>query len=388
VLIRFSQLVADGAPEAQILPLVAETAMESARADAALVLRVGEDGDASVVAVNGVPDAMLGWRAEAETIGAEVGELLRRACGDAFAQAHVRVLASGGGLFGALVLLFREPSHVNVERFELANAIVDLAATAMNRAAHDAELRRAYDELRASQAALLRTEKLRALGQMAAGVTHDLKNILNPISLHLQVIGRAASHGNTADVKESVEEAKLAVRRGVETVERLREFSRQAPEAKLEMVDVNRLVREARDLAKARMASRKGRMNEILEELGEPPSISARTGEVVSALVNLVVNAIDAMPDGGTITLRTRAERGGAIVEVADDGPGMPPEVEKRVFEPFFTTKGEAGTGLGLAMVYACVQRHGGTIALVTAPGKGTAFTLWFPAGGASKDVT
>ena len=214
---------------------------------------------------------------------------------------------------------------------------------------------------------------------MAAGVTHDLKNILNPISLYLQVLERAARRGDTDGVKNGIEEARRVVRRGVETVERLTEFSRQAPEAKLESADVNDLVHEAGDLAKPRMASRRGRMNTIREELGSPPLISARTGEIVSAIVNLVVNAIDAMPDGGTITLRTRAERGGAIVEVADDGPGMTPDVEKRVFEPFFTTKGDAGTGLGLAMVYACVQRHGASIALVTAPGEGTTFTLWFP---------
>jgi signal transduction histidine kinase len=376
VLLRFAQLVADGAPREQTFPLLVDAALESSGADGAVVLDVGADGDAHVVAAKGMPEAILGLTAEAETIGAELGERIRRAAGAGFA--HVRAMASGGGLFGALVLLFQKrPSE---DRLELANGLVDLVAAALNKAARVDELRRAYDELRASQEALLRTEKLRALGQMAAGVAHDLKNILNPISLHCQVIGRAASRGDLDSVKEGVEDAKLVVRRGVETVERLREFSRQTPDAKLQSADVNRLVHEARDIAKPRMASRQGRMNEIHEELGKPPTIAARTGEVVSAIVNLVVNAIDAMPDGGTITLRTRAERGGAIIEVSDDGPGMPPEIEKRVFEPFFTTKGEAGTGLGLAMVYACVQRHNGTIALVTAPGKGTTFTLWFPA--------
>jgi signal transduction histidine kinase len=99
----------------------------------------------------------------------------------------------------------------------------------------------------------------------------------------------------------------------------------------------------------------------------------------VNALVNLIANAIDAMPAGGTITLRSGEGDGGAWVSVADDGPGMPPEVERRVFEPFFTTKGEAGTGLGLAMVQATMRRHGGTVKLVTEPGQGTTFTLWFP---------
>jgi signal transduction histidine kinase len=126
------------------------------------------------------------------------------------------------------------------------------------------------------------------------------------------------------------------------------------------------------------MAAR-GRGSFIREELGSPPPVRGRSSEIVSALVNLIVNAIDAMRDGGTITLRTGESERGTWVQVADDGPGMPPDVEVRVFEPFFTTKGEAGTGLGLAMVYASMQRHGGSIRLETAPGKGTTFTLWFP---------
>jgi signal transduction histidine kinase len=127
------------------------------------------------------------------------------------------------------------------------------------------------------------------------------------------------------------------------------------------------------------MSSKGGRLGKIKEELESPPLVTGRSGEIVSALVNLVVNAIDAMPSGGTITLRTGQTDTSSWVAVQDDGPGMPPEIERRVFEPFFTTKGEEGTGLGLAMVYACMQRHGGSVALETAPGRGTTFTLSFP---------
>jgi len=99
--------------------------------------------------------------------------------------------------------------------------------------------------------------------------------------------------------------------------------------------------------------------------------------------VNLVINAIDVLTDhGGTATVRSRTTEEHVEIDVSDTGPGMPPEVERRVFEPFFTTKGEAGTGLGLAMVYACMRRHAGSVALVTAEGKGTTFTLKFPRSG------
>jgi signal transduction histidine kinase len=135
-------------------------------------------------------------------------------------------------------------------------------------------------------------------------------------------------------------------------------------------------------IARPRMSSRKGALSRIVEELGEVSPVVARADEVVAAVVNLVANAIDAMPDGGTITLRTGTSEGRAWLTVADTGPGMTPEVQARVFEPFFTTKGEEGTGLGLAMVFATMQRYRGSVSLETEPGKGAAFTLSFPADG------
>jgi signal transduction histidine kinase len=98
--------------------------------------------------------------------------------------------------------------------------------------------------------------------------------------------------------------------------------------------------------------------------------------------LNLLVNAIDAMPKGGHIVVRTSLDQAGALLEVTDDGPGIPQEVADHVFEPFFTTKGDAGTGLGLAMVTSCAERYGGRVLLRTAPGEGTTVGLWFPAAG------
>ncbi|HSN99467.1 MAG TPA: ATP-binding protein [Candidatus Nanopelagicales bacterium] len=254
-----------------------------------------------------------------------------------------------------------------------------------------AEQRAMREELRASQETLARSAKLRALGQMAAGISHDLKNILNPISLHLQLLKRAVTRGAADEARESIAEMDQILKRGVQTIERLREFSRQSPESRAEIVDINQLAHEATEIARSRMASRPSLSLTLREEHGRPPPVMARSGELVSAVVNLVVNAIDALSQPlstgtgtgehapGLITLRTGESRGGAWIEVADNGPGMVPEVEQHVFDPFFTTKGQEGTGLGLAMVYACVQRHGGTVSLVTAPGRGARFTLWFP---------
>jgi signal transduction histidine kinase len=192
----------------------------------------------------------------------------------------------------------------------------------------------------------------------------------------LQIITRSLDRGKIDDAKESAVEMKQALQRGLQTLERLRSFSRQTKDEKTEDVDLDQLAREAVAIGKSRAASRQARIPRLVEELTGPPVVRAVGGEVVAALVNLVVNAIDA--GAGTITIRSGTSDGGSWIEVADDGPGMPPEVAKRVFEPFFTTKGEEGTGLGLAMVYATMERCGGTVTIDTKEGKGTTFRLLF----------
>jgi signal transduction histidine kinase len=375
-LTRFARLASEAGTGPTILPLLADALIAHAGADAVAVVEIHEGG-ARLVPSPHLPGELAGVTLEADAVGEEIGTTLSVACGGRFGQVRSRPLVSGGGLFGFVVMFFE--GRQSPDRLTLAEGLIDLAAVTLASATKLQQLARSHAELKASQDALARTEKLRALGQMAAGVSHDLKNILNPLSLHLQLIERSIARGNTDAAKESVVEMKQVLVRGVQTIERLRDYSRQSPESRAEEVDLNKLVHEAGEIARPRMAARGGRANRIREELGAPRPVMARSGEIVSALVNLVVNAIDAMPGGGTITLRTGESEGASWVEVADDGPGMPPEVERRVFEPFFTTKGAEGTGLGLAMVYACMQRHGGSVKLETAPGKGTAFTLLFP---------
>lgn len=229
-----------------------------------------------------------------------------------------------------------------------------------------------------------RSEKLRALGQMAAGMSHDLRNLLSPLSLHLQLLERAIRSGATADMAGSVAAMKDILDRGIHTIERLRDFSRQSPERRTDAVDLNQIAREAVELCRAQMAAGRDAPSVIQQALGRPPELLAHAADLRAAVASLMQNAAEAMPDGGHITLRTGEERGGAWIEVEDDGPGMPPEVEERAFEPFFTTKAGKGAGLGLATVYACVARHGGAVTLETAPGRGARFRLWIPAGAAA----
>jgi signal transduction histidine kinase len=376
-LVRFARVVSDAATPGEVLPLLADAIHGLVGAGGVAVVEIGREGGARLAVARGLPPGAVSLELAPDALGAELGRAVTKACGDAFSLAETRPLVASGNLFGAVVMLFREPAVPRL--LQLAEGFVDLAAIALEEAAQIEKLERSHAELRLSQEALARTEKLRALGQMAAGVSHDLKNILNPLSLHLQVADRAILRGDTAEARESIVEMKQVVVRGVETVERLRSYSRQTKESKAQLVDLDRLVREAMGIAKPRMAAT-GHILRVVEELHAPAPVLADSSELVSALVNLLVNAIDAAGTiGKTLTLRSGPADDGSFVEVEDDGPGMPPEVEKRVFEPFFTTKGAEGTGLGLAMVYATMQRYGGTITLDTVVGRGTRFRLWFP---------
>lgn len=239
-------------------------------------------------------------------------------------------------------------------------------------------------ELARSEGLLVRSEKLRALGEMAAGISHDLKNLLNPLSLYIQVLERALASGDTADAKQSLDEMKRILTHGVQTIERLRDYGKKSADADLVCVDLDKLVAEAAALTQPKMNAG-GRKFRVTQDLHAPATVRGRPGEILSAIVNLLVNAADAMRESGKgdlIRISTGNEDGRSFVRVADDGPGMDPEVARRVFEPFFSTKGDEGTGLGLAMVQGAAQRHGGEVVLDTAPGAGATFTLWFPENG------
>jgi signal transduction histidine kinase len=377
-LVRFARTVSDAATPSEILTLLADAGQEHVGAGGVCVVELSSVGGAHIAVARGLPPEAARLVPDPDSMGEEFGRALSAACAGAFAHSETRPLVASGSLFGAVIMLFNvaPPSE---RQLQLADGLVDLTSTALASAMHLEKLEKSNAELRASQEMLSRSEKLRALGQMAAGVSHDLKNILNPLSLHLQFADRSLARGKLEEVHESIVEMRQVVVRGVETVERLRSYSRQSKESKLELVDLDVLAREAAAIAKPRMAAT-GHLVRIEEQLSGPPSVLAVPSELVNALVNLVVNAIEAIGDAGrVIQVRTGASEDGSFVEIEDDGPGMPPEIEQRVFEPFFTTKGHEGTGLGLAMVYATVQRFAGRVTLDTEVGRGTRFRLWFP---------
>ena len=225
---------------------------------------------------------------------------------------------------------------------------------------------------------LARSEKLSALGQLAMGMAHDFTNLLQAILGHTQLIAHDPSPERLQRGLSTIEQA---VRDGVETVGRIRRFARRDVDRRLELVDMRDVVRQAIEIVRPRWSQSDVRGTRILvrQQLGSVPGIQARGAELREALINLVLNAVDAMPQGGSITLETRHEGDWALLSITDTGTGIPPDVRRRIFEPFFTTK-ESGTGLGLSIVSGIISSYGGTIDVDSEFGRGTTFTIRLPA--------
>lgn len=237
-------------------------------------------------------------------------------------------------------------------------------------------------ELLALQEATSRDRRLAAVGQLAAGVMHDVNNALNPIMAAAYLLEMNA--GNPDAVRDYAVRIARAAETGAATAARVGRFIRQEPllGAREDMVDLSVMVEEVVAMTRPLWQERaKGGVVHLDEELVSGAIVRGIAGELREALLNLVQNALDAMAGGGTLRIRTTKDAREISVSVTDTGIGMSAEVRERAFEPFFTTKGVNGTGLGLAEVYGIARRHRGRAEIESAPGLGTTVRLVFPAG-------
>jgi signal transduction histidine kinase len=263
------------------------------------------------------------------------------------------------------------------------------------------ELELSNEALRQAQQALIQQERLRALGQMASGIAHDINNAISPIALYTEsMLERETSL--SPEARERLVTIQRAIDDVAQTVARMREFYRpREPELEQSQVELNQLVQQVVDLTRARWSDqpqRRGIMIELKTQLASDLlQVRGADNEIRDALTNLIFNAVDAMPDGGVIEVRTSmpgvlaqgdASTRQVRLEVSDTGIGMDEETRRRCLEPFFTTKGERGTGLGLAMVYGMAQRHGCALEVDSTPGTGTTVRLIFPVSTATSSST
>jgi signal transduction histidine kinase len=248
------------------------------------------------------------------------------------------------------------------------------------------DLKQAVTALRSSEQKLAKTQHLSAVGTMASGIAHDFNNALMLIMGSGEImLDDAEVGGLTKEIAIPLLHDILTAARDASTlVGQLRKFSRSGEiEEVHQPVDLNALIEQAVSFTKPRwdkQASCEGKKIRVVVDFHDIPVIPGDPARLRDAITNLVFNAVDAMPTGGTLTLRTRAEGNHVLLEVCDTGVGMTEEVRRTCFEPFFTTKGQKGTGLGLAMVHGIAQHHSGTIDIASKPGKGSTFTLRLPA--------
>jgi PAS domain S-box-containing protein len=288
-------------------------------------------------------------------------------------------------VFGVLVAARRGAGNFSSGECEFLRQLSEHVALAMHQAELYGALQAAYDDLRQTQQRVMQQERLRALGQMASGIAHDINNALSPAALYVEsLLERDTSL--SAQAKDYLVIIQRAIEGVANTVARMKEFYRQRePQRAHAPVTLSQVIDQAIDLTHARwhdMPQERGMVIRLETEV--PPNLPWIMGaetEIRDALTNLILNAVDAMPDGGTLKLCSReADSGYVRIDVIDTGVGMDEDTRARCLEPFFTTKGERGTGLGLAMVYGMLERHGAEIQVESQVGHGTMISLIFPA--------
>jgi signal transduction histidine kinase/CheY-like chemotaxis protein len=305
-----------------------------------------------------------------------------------FASVVLAPLAVESAVFGVLVAARREPHAFSSADCEFLKQLSEHVALASHQAQLYSALQRAYDDLRQSQQSVLQNERLRALGQMASGIAHDINNAISPVSLYTELLLQQEKL-----ISEQGRSRLVTMQRAIEdvagTIDRMREFYRPRESAReFTKVDLHVLIDQVVELTQPRwraLPQERGIVIELRRSFAAGKLyIHGDEVELRDALTNLVFNAVDAMPEGGTLTLATSTRAGpeklpDVLVEVTDTGIGMDEETRRRCMEPFFTTKGERGTGLGLASVYGMISRHDADFEIDSVRGTGTTIRMIFP---------
>ncbi|NJN15418.1 MAG: GAF domain-containing protein [Oscillochloris sp.] len=241
---------------------------------------------------------------------------------------------------------------------------------------------RRYRELEHTQSHLLHGERLRALGEMASGVAHDFNNLLTSILGHTQILRDSYAEPALREALQIIERAALD---GAATVRRLQGFAQMGNPLPDEQIDLNAIIEESLAITRPRWRDSlqsQGAQLEIRREIGNLPLLAGDPAALRDMSTNLILNAIDAMPQGGILTIRTAMLPGDQAVvlwEVCDNGRGIPADILPKIFTPFFSTKGSRGTGMGLAMAHSTVERHKGRIEVQSDPGRGSCFSIMLP---------
>jgi CheY-like chemotaxis protein len=240
------------------------------------------------------------------------------------------------------------------------------------------DLQQSYERLKRTQDYLMQSEKLRALGEMASGMAHDFNNMLTVIVTRAE---RALLHTNTEKARTDLEIIEQAALDAAQSVRRLQGFCRPAKD--LGLVQLDQLVDSTLQMIEPRRLECRELLGidiDVEARLNRVEPVEGSPSELRQALTNIILNAIDAMPNGGTLTVETHQEDGWVIASIGDTGVGIPDDARDKVFQPFFSTKGAMGFGLGLSVAHSTVAQYGGRIEVESAIGKGSTFRVRLPA--------
>jgi len=281
------------------------------------------------------------------------------------------------GLFTASSLRPRAFTPTQIATLE---AVAPHVSAALRNARLFQQLARSYQQLNEAQGKIVQSEQLRVLGEMASGVAHNFNNVLGAILGRSQLVRQRLGDPTLARELAVIEQAATD---GAATVRRLQEFTRVRSDREFNPVDLSQVARDALALTRTwwkDRAEESGTSYGIVTDLVEGTWVEGQDHELREVVINIILNALEAMPNGGSLTIRTRVADGQATLVIVDTGVGMSEEVRSRIFHPFYSTKGPRGTGLGLSIAYGIVQRHAGTLDVESRRGAGTSVRLSIPA--------
>ena len=287
-------------------------------------------------------------------------------------------------VLGAVGIYWDETHRPAEREIRLLTALARQAAIAMDNARLVTDLRHTLDDLKAAQETLVRGATLRAVGELAAGAAHHLNNLMAVVLGRTQLI---LMKKPPEDLVASLRTIERSAVDAAETVRRIQAFGRTDKEDVVGAVDLDAVIGEGIQLTRPRWeheAQIRGARIEVVYDPAPLPRVPGRAAEIREVVTSLLLNAVDAMPSGGRIVIRTQADKNRVGVTISDSGTGMGADVKRRAFEPFFTTKGVKSTGLGLAVAYGTIRRHGGEISMDSTEGSGTTVSFWLPGAAAA----
>jgi signal transduction histidine kinase len=277
----------------------------------------------------------------------------------------------------------RSGASFEEEDMAFLSSLAGQAAVAIERARHFENLQEAYQSLKDTQTHLVESERLNAVGQLAAGVAHDFNNLLTGMLGQAELLKMDLAHSPPA-IEASRERAELLetlALQGAAAVRRMQDFTRIRKDTPSGAVDLNVVMRNAVEVTRGKWKDEclaRGVQVNVRMQPGEIPLTAGNAAELTQVVSNLIFNAVEALNGGGEILLATRSDGQDIRLSVTDNGVGMSPEVRKRIFEPFFTTKG-FGQGLGMSIIYGIIARHGGEITVCSAEKEGSTIELRLP---------